>query len=91
MDIDPRHTVGMFGHDARQQRNFQAVENVGHPVDQDGMKSRIGEYDLVVALGGRVTIVGGLNIGGQHAADGRYLLQNRQGNVLTPFITLAAW
>ena len=50
VDVDSGVAVGILRHDAGNKGDAQAVEFVGHAVDEDGEHPRIAEYDLLPAL-----------------------------------------
>ena len=70
MEVDAGATVCPFAHDARDQRHAQPVELVRHPLHRDRLDERIRHDDLLVADGGGVAGVGGLDIGPEPLADG---------------------
>ena len=75
MDVDARLRVGVLGHHPRDVRDPEGQELVGDPVDGDRLQARVAEDDLVVAPGGRVATVGGVDVPVEHVADGRQALQ----------------
>ena len=50
--------VGVFAHDARDDRHLQLVELVGEAVDRDGVESGVGHHHLHAARRGGVALVG---------------------------------
>ena len=61
--------VGVLGHHARDQRHAQQQQLVGEAIDRDRLQAGIAEDDLVIALGGRVALEGGLHVLLQHHAQ----------------------
>ncbi len=69
MDVDARLRVGVFAHDARDDRHLQLVELVGEAVHRgDGVEAGIGHHHLHAARRGGITLVGGCDVGLQQAA-----------------------
>ena len=62
VDIDSGRAVCELAHDARDRRHGQKVEFVSDAIHADRIDRRVGENNLVGALGGRVTVVAGLDI-----------------------------
>ena len=56
---------------------LELVQHVGEPIDGDRLQARIAEDDFVERLAGRVAVVGGLHVGGQHAAQLGQLLEEQ--------------
>ena len=69
MDVGARALMRVLGHHARQQRNFAAIERVGDPLQGDDEHAGVGEDDFLDAAGGRITLVGGDDVGVDGAAD----------------------
>ena len=90
MDIDTRDAVGMLGHDPWQHGHIEFEKAVRHPVNHDGIDSRVAEDDFIMALGGRIAFEGGLHVRSQNAADFGYGLQGLQRLGLAGFVALAA-
>ena len=90
MDINARDAVGMLGHDPGQHGHVEFEEAMGNPVHHDGVNPRIAEDDFVVALGGRIAVVGGLHVRCQDAANFGDGFKNLQGFDLAGFVALAA-
>ncbi len=69
VDVDAGEVVGVFGHDARDQRHLGFVEFVGDAVHADGEEAGIGEDDFIGVGGGGVAVKGGLDVGGEGGAQ----------------------
>ena len=68
-DIDTRGRVGDFGHHTRDDGHAQVVEHVRNAIHVDGVQARVGEDDLLLRAGRRVTVVERLHVGEQRALD----------------------
>ena len=69
MDVDTGFAVRLFRHHTRDKRNTQQKQLMCQTVYGDGIKSRIGKYDLIFAAGSRITVIGSLQIGLQVFTD----------------------
>ena len=63
MDINTGFAVCLFRQHTRNQWNAQPEQFMGKPVNGDGIQSRIGKNNLILASCGRVSIVSGLQVG----------------------------
>ena len=82
MDVDAGLGVGMLGHHARDQRYAEQQDLMGDAVNGDRLEAGIAEDDLVVALGGRVALEGGLDVLLQDQADVGQALEQLDGLLL---------
>lgn len=57
MNVDAGAAVGVFGHDARHERDLKVPKDVGHAMGGDGNSGRIAEDNLIGVGGGRVALV----------------------------------
>jgi hypothetical protein len=57
MDVDPGQAVGMFRHNTRDQGDTLMVKLMSHTIDRDGVKTRIAEYYLIIALSRGVAFI----------------------------------
>src|SRR5262249_17497313 len=71
VDIDAGLGVGRFRHHARNQGHAQKQKLVCDAIDSNGLQAGIAENDLVIALGRRVALEGGLDVLLELAAKGR--------------------
>ena len=69
MDIDSRATMSPFAHHPRDERDFQLVQQMCESINSDRLKTWIAENHFVDVLAGRVAIVGGLDVGLEHASQ----------------------
>ena len=69
MDVDAGARVGPLGHHPRDEGHLQAVQQVGEPMDRHRLEAGVAEDDLVERPHGRIAVVGGLHVGGKHAAE----------------------
>lgn len=69
VDVDPGAAVGPFGHHAGDEGDALAEEDMGGALDGDGLDGRVGNDDDLDAGGGRIALVGGLDIGAEEAPD----------------------
>ena len=90
MDVDARSAVGVFGHDAGNQGNALFKKMVGYPVDRDGVKPRIAEYDLIKAHGRGVPFTGRANVFGQLNSNLLHLFAEIDGGFCAPLLAEAA-
>ncbi len=65
VDIDAGEIVGVFRHDARNQRHLGLVKFVGDSVDADRKKAGVGENNFIRVRSGRVALKGRLHISSQ--------------------------
>ena len=82
VNVDARDTVGVLCHHSRNQRHLQHIELVGDAVDGDGQKSRVGEDDVLLAVGRRVAVKCRLQIRIQKLSYPGYLLEEPDRHVL---------
>src|SRR5512145_2442084 len=71
VNIDSGFRMGRLAHDPRDQRDIRPVQFIGDPVRADRLDARIGNDDLLETLGGRIAVVGGLNVALEQFADYR--------------------
>ena len=69
VDVDAGAAVRPLAHHSRDQRNVQLVQEMGEPVDGDGLQAGIAEDHLVQRLAGGVAVVGRLHIHRQNLAQ----------------------
>ena len=79
VDVDPRALVGELGDHPGQERDPQLVEDVGEALERDREDAGVGEDDLLVAAGGRVALVGGLDVRADRACAGRAAARGPRG------------
>jgi len=72
VDVDAGDAVGVFGHDAGDEGDLEAMEFVGDAEDGDREEAGVGEDDFIGIGGGGVAVEGGLNIGGQERSQLRH-------------------
>ena len=82
MDIDARDAVGVFGHDARDQRNAELKQLMRDTAGKDGIQSRIGTDDLVLVVRRGIAVIGRLDIGFDILPDPRDRFEKRKGDPL---------
>ena len=82
MDVDAGYAVGMLCHHSGQHRNAQGVEHMGQAVNHNGKQAGIGEDDLISTGGRRVSVIGCLHVGLDHAPNLRDGPKELQANVL---------
>ena len=56
VDVDAGRAVGIFAHDARDERHAALIQLVRDAVDEDGIQTGVGEDDLLLAAGGGVAV-----------------------------------
>ena len=70
VDIDSRFAMRHLRDDTGNQRNTQFQQFMRDTVIADRFNGRITEYDLSIAFGSRVTVVGGFHIRCQYPPHG---------------------
>lgn len=65
MDVDTVEAVRPLGNHSGQEVGAGVPNLVGESVDHEGMEARVANYDFIGALAGRVSVDGGLDIGGE--------------------------
>ncbi len=90
MDIDARDAVGVFGHNAGQERHLQVVKFMGHAIHAHGVNAGIAEDDFIVTRGGRIAFKGGPDVSGQKPAQFGNLFQHEERNLPPAFLAVAA-
>lgn len=73
MNINPGSGMGMLMEHSRNQRDLQAMQRVGDPVDRDGVDTRVADHGFIRMSGGGISVIGCLNITTQQAAYFRQL------------------
>ena len=79
MDVDARLAVRPLGHHARYERHGKLVQQMGQPVNGDGLQARIAENHFVQRLAGRIAGISGLDVHCQNFAKVGQLLQKSHG------------
>ena len=69
VDVNSGLAMDVFGHDAGDDGHAQLVQTVSQPVGQDGIEAGVGDDDFLLAGGGRVAVVDGLNVGQKNSLD----------------------
>ena len=67
VDVDAGPRMGPLGHHPGNEGHVEAVEDMGETVDRDRLEPGITEDHLVERPHGRIAVVGGLDIRGEHA------------------------
>ena len=80
MEIDPGSAVRPLGHHAGNEGDVAQVKLVGQALGSDGLDERVGDDDLLFAQGGRVTLEGSLDIGGQDFSEARQVAEKFHGD-----------
>jgi hypothetical protein len=79
VNVDPGSRVRPLRHHPWDERHLQAVEEVGQTVNRDGLEAGVAEDDLVERAHGRIAVVGGLHVRGQHLPQVGNLLEKLHG------------
>ena len=69
VDVDAGETVGVLGHDARDEGHLQQVQLMCQAVDHDGVETGVGEDNFVGVERCRVAHKGGFHVHGQVGLD----------------------
>ena len=72
-NVNAGATMRPLRHDSRDKGQMTQIKFVRHALNGDRLQRRISEDDFLVAGGGWVAFVSGIDIGPQHLAHGRQL------------------
>ena len=86
VDVDTGAAVGVFGHDPRDERRIPQIKFMGEPVGGDGCHARVAEYDLVMALGRGIPVVGRFHVAHEQLSDPGDRLQEFEGDPVGDFL-----
>ena len=90
VDVYPCNTVQVLGHHPRQHGHLELKQPMRHPVDGNGLQSRIAVDDLVRAFGRWVSVESGSDIRSQYPPDLRNPSQHPQGRFVAALLTVGA-
>ena len=84
IDFNSRHTMSIFRHDPRNDRNLHFVQNMCHAMDGNGKQAGIGKNNFGLAFGRRIPLENRFNIRFNVFPDFGNRLEQRQRCLFCP-------